>query len=101
MPILTKSIEALCSSIVPTAGISRPVDESHAIELFEALRSSDIPFDYDDVYSLAIANHWAPRHAVELAELADLISSGERVVAEHRSGWGEKTLAAIFSVQAL
>lgn len=101
MPILTKSIEALCSSTTAAAGISRPVDESRAIELFEALRSSNIPFDYDGIYRLAIANHWTPRHAVELAELADLIASGERVVAEHRSEWGEKTLASILLAQAL
>ncbi|CAM5321228.1 hypothetical protein [Eoetvoesiella caeni] len=97
MPILTKAIEALCSSISPKAGISRPSDESRAIELLEALRDSSIPFDYDDIYSLAIANRWSPRHAVELAELADLISSGERVIAEQRSGWGDKTLAPILS----
>lgn len=96
-PILTKAIETLSAVVNTTTGLSHPLDESRAKELFKALHSHSVPLSYEDVYSLAIANAWQERHAKNLAELAKKIGNGGRVQIKFPKQWGEPTVKKIIA----
>ena len=96
-PILRKSIEILSSIINVTTGLSHPLDEARAKELLKALHKQSIPLKYDDVYRLAIENHWSEKNAKNIATLAEKIGNGGRVQIKHPRDWGEPTVKKIIS----
>lgn len=96
-PILKKSIETLSHVINVSTGLTHPLDESRAKELFKALHKQGIQLNSSEIYSLAISNSWPERHAKSLSELAEKIASGGRVQIKHPKGWGEPTVKKIIS----
>lgn len=96
-PILRKSIETLSAIINVSTGLAHPLDEARAKELFKALHKQSIPLKYEDVYTLAIENHWTEKSAKNIAELAEKIGSGGRVQIKHPRNWGEPTVKRIIS----
>lgn len=96
-PILRKAIEVLSLVVNASTGLTHPLDESRAKELFKALHKHGIPLNPDDVYSVAVENSWAERHAKKLSELAGRIGSGGRVQVKHPRGWGEPTVKRIIA----
>jgi len=99
-PILKDCIKALSNSVNPSksiahAGITHPVDESKAKELFKALREQGVPLIETEVLALAISNNWSEKHAKALAKLAQKIGDGGRVVIKRPLNWGVTTLEKI------
>ncbi|MDX2300219.1 MAG: DUF1889 family protein [Xanthomonadaceae bacterium] len=93
--LLKRSIEALSASVNVATGLTHPLDESRAKELFKALHAYGEVLTYDQVEELALANRWPERHATDLAELAERIGNGGRVVIKHARKWGEPTVARL------
>jgi len=93
--LLKRSIAALSGIVNVSTGLSHPLDESRAKELFKALRAEKEPLPYDTVKELALSNQWPERHASRLAELAQNIGEGKRVVIKSPRGWGEPTVSRL------
>jgi hypothetical protein len=87
--LLERSIRSLSIVANTSTGLAHPSDESRAKELFVALREEGILLDRAEVKSAALANGWPDRHANALAELAEKIGTGGRVVIKFPQGWGE------------
>ncbi|MFG6066982.1 MAG: DUF1889 family protein [Stenotrophomonas indicatrix] len=90
--LVERSIRALTSTINVATGISHPLDETRAKELLKALHADGVPLNLAAIESLALANGWPKRHARSLAELAERIGNGDRVVIKHPRDWGEPTV---------
>jgi hypothetical protein len=90
--LLEKAIATLSSMINVSAGITHPLDEARAKDLLKALHAHPVPLKYEPVLTLALANRWPENHARKLAELAQHIGTGGRVVIKHNQGWGKVTL---------
>ena len=67
------------------------MDDARAKEIFQALHAEGEQLTYEAVEKLALDNRWPDRHAKSLAELAERIGNGGRVVAQHPRGSGEPT----------
>lgn len=97
--IIEKSIEILTTAINLHSGITNPIDESNAKELFKALHAKSIPLDYHEIYHEAIKHSWSEQHAKSLAVLAEKIGNGGRVKIKLPSKFGEIVIAKILSEQ--
>ncbi|MCX7132507.1 MULTISPECIES: DUF1889 family protein [unclassified Aeromonas] len=95
--VLERAIAKLSVLVNVSAGITHPMDDSRAKELFKALRAKGISCSHGDVHRIAVANDWSDRHATALAKLADKIDGGGRVQIPHKSGWGEKVVSELLS----
>lgn len=87
--LLERCIESLSVIANTATGLAHSLDESRAKELFIALHKEGVSLDFATVKSLALANDWTERHAVELANLAVKIGNGSRVIVKHPRDWGE------------
>jgi len=90
--LLETAISRLSELTNISAGLSHPLDESRAKELFKALHKEGVRLDYGQIKTFALNNHWPEQHAKELAELGQKIGAGNRVIVKHPSGWGEQTI---------
>lgn len=86
--LLERSIGVLTSTVNVATGITHPLDEARAKELFKALHAEGVPLTHAAVEALALANGWPERHARSLAELAERIGNGGQVVIKHPRDWG-------------
>lgn len=96
-PILQQAIEALSAVVNVSTGLSHPLDDSRAKELFKALHATGVPLSFDAVCSLAVANSWSEHHAKKLGELAGKIGAGGRVQVKFPRDWGEPTVRKIIA----
>lgn len=96
-PILRKAVETLSHVVNVSTGLTHPLDESRAKELFKSLHKEGIPLNANDVYSVAVENCWPERHAKKLSELAEKIGNGGRVQIKHPRDWGEPTVKKIIA----
>lgn len=93
--LLARAIQTLSDIVNVSSGLAHPLDEARAKELLKALHARGESLTYDSVKKLALENHWAARHADDLAELAQRIGNGGRVVIKHARNWGEPTVARL------
>lgn len=93
--LLEKAIATLSSVTNVSAGITHPLDEARAKDLLKALHAHPVPLEYEEVLTLALANRWPENHARTLAELAQRIGTGSRVVVKYNQGWGQVTLGRL------
>jgi len=87
MSIESSAVEKLSSRVNVSAGLSHPSDECAAKELFKELVARGHTLDSGNIYSAALSNGWADRHAKKLGDLAGKITSGGRVVIKHKNLW--------------
>ena len=99
--LIERSISVLTSTVNVATGITHPLDEARSKELFKALHVEGVPLTHAAVEALALANGWSERHARSLAELAERIGNGARVVIKHPRGWGEPTVERLTAEIAL
>ncbi len=83
-PALIKALEHLNIVVNIFTGLTHPLDESTAKELFKYLHTLGVNLDYFEIYEWARKHGWEERHAKSLAELAAKIGSGGRVVIKHK-----------------
>ena len=93
--LVNRSIRELTSIVNVATGIAHPLDEARAKELFKALHAEGVPLICAGIEDIALANSWSERHAKSLAELAERIGNGGRVVIKHPRDWGEPTVARL------
>jgi hypothetical protein len=93
--LLRQSIETLSSIVNVSTGIAHPLDDARAKELFKALHAHGEVLSRDQVETFALENHWSQRHAAQLADLAERIGNGGRVVIKNPRQWGEPTVARL------
>jgi hypothetical protein len=93
--LLKRSIETLSVVVNVPNGLAHPFDEARAKELFKALHAEGESLTYDAVRKLALENQWPERHADALAELAQRIGAGGRVIIKNPREWGEPTVARL------
>lgn len=94
-PLLERAIAALNAGFKGTPTLRHIQDNSKAKELFQALHAEGISLPFAIVHAFAIRHGWQPSDATELAELAEHIGSGGRVVIRHRTDWGKRTVDRI------
>ncbi|MDT7353283.1 DUF1889 family protein [Citrobacter freundii] len=82
--VLERALEHLSVVINTSTGLAHPLDESTAKELFKYLRELGVALDYSEVYQWAQEQGWADRHCKEIADLAEKIGAGGRVVVKHK-----------------
>lgn len=105
-PTLRSETLRLCIGILCTIGnkstglMGHPDDESRTKELFVALKKHSIPTDYDTVYHMLIEHGLADKHAKNIANLAQRINDGGRVVINYPRDWGERTVQRSMSEAA-
>jgi len=95
--VVRRSIGVLCFIGNTSSGLTHPYDESRTKELFKALRDHQILFSYDLVESTLLDHGLNERQAHNIAELAQNISQGKRVVVNHPRDWGEQTVQRIIA----
>lgn len=93
--LLERAISSLNSGYKGKPTLRHPADVSKAKELFQALHAEGIPLSLPTVLQIAISHGWEHSDATELAQLAERIGLGGRVVIKHRTGWGKRTVAKI------
>jgi hypothetical protein len=91
--VLQAALVDLTAIVNVTTGITHPSDKAAAVQLFEVLRAGGVPFDPAEVKAFAVRHGWEPRHARDLASVAQRISEGKRVQTG-RAGkmWSESIL---------
>lgn len=90
--LLKEAVRSLSVVVNKNTGLTHPIDNAQAKELFKALNAEGEQLNYDEIKRLAIENGWPERHANSLAQLGQRIGNGERVVIKFRQNWGEPTV---------
>ncbi len=93
--LLKRAIKTLSICVNVSTGVTHPFDNARAKELFKALRAEGESLAYDEVRGLALENNWSERHADELAQLAQHIGAGGRVVIKQPRHWGKSAVARL------
>ncbi|MGI1757333.1 DUF1889 family protein [Serratia marcescens] len=95
-PILERALEHLNSINNSSAGmLSHPLDESRTKEMLKFLKSEGVELEHGEILAWGIAKGWERRSAKELADLAERIGSGGRVVIKHPGRVGDKIKAEL------
>lgn len=95
--LLERAIKSLSIVVNVATGLTHPLDESQAKELFIALLDAGVQLERSEVKSIALVHGWSDRHANALADLAERIGSGSRVVIKAPRGWGQRTVERLQS----
>ncbi|HGE8350867.1 TPA: DUF1889 family protein [Serratia marcescens] len=95
-PILERALEHLNSINNSSAGmLSHPLDESRTKEMLKFLKAEGVELDHSEILAWGRAKGWEPRNAKELADLADRIGAGGRVVIKYPGRLGDKIKAEL------
>ncbi|ENM4049380.1 DUF1889 family protein [Vibrio cholerae] len=87
MSIEKAVVEQISKRVNVSTGLAHPLDESAAKELLKEMYARGYSFDSAEIISQAIANNWSSSDAKDLANVAEKISSGKRVVIKHKNCW--------------
>ncbi|WP_156294057.1 DUF1889 family protein [Serratia oryzae] len=95
-PILERALEHLSVINNSSAGmLSHPLDESRTKEMLKFLNSEGVELEHSEILAWARGKGWEQRNAKELADLAERIGSGGRVVIKYPGRLGEKILSEL------
>lgn len=95
-PILVRALEHLNIINNSSAGmLAHPLDESRTKEMLNFLKAEGVELDHSEILEWGIAKGWKPSNAQELADLAERIGSGARVVIKHPGRLGDKIKAEL------
>lgn len=80
--VIDKALEYI-DSMNTSSSAPHPVDESRAKEMFKFLKEIDNPVSADDIRSHGAQNGWDSGFTKKMAEWADKVASGGRVMVKH------------------
>lgn len=87
--VVREGLIMLAAMVNVSTGLSHPLDKPKAVSLFKLLHKAGETFSAEEVRSWALQNGWVPRHATQLAEVAQAVLAGKRI-----QGGGEKIYTA-------
>ncbi|HGM5576226.1 TPA: DUF1889 family protein [Serratia marcescens] len=94
--ILERALEHLSRVNNSSAGmLSHPLDESRTKEMLKFLKAEGVELEHSEILAWGRAKGWEPRNAKELADLAERIGAGGRVVIKYPSRLGDKIKAEL------
>lgn len=85
--LLNAALKSLTIRVNLKTGLTHPLDESAAKELFQLLRQEKEELHEQEVTKIAIELGWHPKDAQALGQLAAKIGAGGRVVIKHKGQW--------------
>ncbi|WLJ46301.1 DUF1889 family protein [Edwardsiella piscicida] len=89
--ILERALDHLNSINNSSAGmLSHPLDESRTKEMLNFLKSEGVELDHGEILTWGLAKGWEHRNAKELADLAEKINAGRRVVIKFPGRLGDR-----------
>lgn len=88
-PVVIKAMETLTVVVNLGTGLSHPSDKESAVQMLKLLKKEGEDYDPDQIRAWAVRNGWQPRHARDLAELAEKIAAGRQVRGGKRQAWRE------------
>jgi hypothetical protein len=91
-PVLRAALKSLSQIVNLSTGITHPSDKASAVQLFRILRTGGVPFRPEEVKAIAVQAGWEPRHARDLASVAERIAAGKVVQARGGTMWREDIL---------
>lgn len=94
-PLVIEALKSLSARVNVSTGLTHPIDESAAKELFKMLHKEAEQLPGSDVTMWAVSNGWQDEDARKLGELAEKIGNGGRVVVKHKDVWAPDIMAQI------
>ncbi|WP_428945489.1 DUF1889 family protein [Pantoea sp. FN060301] len=89
MPALTDKALEYIDNMNTSSSAAHPMDESRAKEMFKFLKDLDNPISANDIRSHGAQNGWDSGFTKKMAEWADKVASGGRVVVKHPGYFSE------------
>ncbi|BES86271.1 DUF1889 family protein [Pectobacterium araliae] len=86
--IIDKALDYI-SSMNTSTSAPHPMDESRAKEMFKYLKGVDNPISADAIYARGVQNGWDSGFTKKMAEWADKVASGGRVIVKHPGYFSE------------
>jgi hypothetical protein len=87
-PTVRAALEALNDRVNRATGLAHPSDRAAAIEMFRLLRRARETFSPEEIRSWLLSQlSWQPRHADQVAEVAEKVLSGGRFRVTTSGGW--------------
>lgn len=96
--LIQTAIQKLSIVCNTATGLTHPLDESRAKELFVALHQRGVPLFRERIQECAEVCGWPSDHAQELGELAACIGAGMAVRIRHPRGWGKTVVNKLLGV---
>lgn len=87
--VIDKALDYLNSMNTSTFA-PHPMDESRAKEMFNFLKNIDNPISADDIRTHGAQNGWDSGFTKKMAEWADKIASGSRVIVKNPGYFSEQ-----------
>jgi len=91
-PVVEAAMRSLTMAVNLSTGLSHPSDKEAAVQTFRLLRDAGEGFQPSEVQAWAVRNGWRPRHARELAEVAQAIID-RRPIRGGRQRWRKDIVA--------
>lgn len=91
-PVVARAMEYLTNSVNLSTGLGHPSDKESAIGMFRILVAEGEPFEPDQIRGWAVRHGWQPRHARDLAELAEKFKAGRQVRGGKRKMWRDDVI---------
>lgn len=86
--VIDKALKFI-DSMNTSSSAPHPMDESCAKEMFKFLRELESPLSADDIRNHGTQNGWDSGFIKKMAEWADKVASGGRVVVKHPGYFSE------------
>jgi hypothetical protein len=91
-PVVVRAMESLTTSVNLSTGLGHPSDKESAIGMFRILTAEGEPFEPDQIRAWAVRHGWQPRHARDLAVLAEKFKAGKQVRGGKRKMWRDDVI---------
>ena len=95
-PMIERALTYLNSVNNSSAGmLAHPLDESRTKEMLKFLKNEVVQLIHSEILDWALARGWETKSAKELADLAEKINSGSRVVVKYPGRIGHKIISEL------
>jgi hypothetical protein len=91
-PVVVRAMKSLTTSVNLSTGLGHPSDKEAAIGMFRVLTAEGELFEPDQIRAWAVRHGWQPRHARDLAVLAEKFKAGKQVRGGKRKMWRDDVI---------